>query len=435
MINTVRNYINANQLLHPNDRIIIGLSGGADSVVLLHALVELGYTCIAAHCNFHLRGSESDGDESFAREYALSLGIEFVKVDFDTTQYASTHGVSIEMAARELRYVWFESLREQHQAQAIAVAHHQDDSVETLLLNLVRGSGIRGMAGIRAKNGFIVRPFLVITRKLIIDYATTWNLNYVTDSTNLSDIYTRNFIRLNVLPLLKQINPSAPQSIARTAAHLSDAEAIYLHVVQEAQQTVWEDNKIAIDKLKSFPAPQTILYELLRQYGFTRFVVESIYQALDGLSGKQFHAPTYLLVKDRGYLLLQPKAEFVNKSYQIEASATTCTEPLKLTFEQKIFVSLSQLEKSLSVAAFDMDKLVFPLTIRLWRTGDWFIPFGMTGRKKISDYFVDNKYSLVDKKTCWVLCSGKDIIWIIGKRIDNRYRIDKKTKNIYIARQ
>ena len=435
MINTVRNYINTNQLLCPNDRIIVGLSGGADSVVLLHALVQLGYPCIAAHCNFHLRGSESDGDEDFAKAYALSLGVEFVKVDFDTTQYASNHGVSIEMAARELRYVWFESLRTQYQAQAIAVAHHQDDSVETLLLNLVRGSGIRGMAGIKAKNGYIVRPFLVITRKTIIDYAATCNLNYVTDSTNLSDIYTRNFIRLNVLPLLKQINPSVPQSIARTAAHLSDAEAIYLHVVKEAQQTLWEDNKIAIDKLKSFPAPQTILYELLRGYGFTRFVVESIYQALDGLSGKQFHASAYILVKDRGYLLLQPKAALTTKSYQIELSTTDCSEPLHLSFEQKTFVSLSQLERSASVAAFDMDKLTFPLTIRLWRIGDWFIPFGMTGRKKLSDFFVDNKYSLVDKQMCWVLCSGEDIIWIIGKRIDNRYRIDKNTKNIYIARQ
>ena len=435
MINTVRNYINTNQLLCPNDRIIVGLSGGADSVVLLHALVQLGYPCIAAHCNFHLRGSESDGDEHFAKAYALSLGVEFVKVDFDTTQYASNHGVSIEMAARELRYVWFESLRTQYQAQAIAVAHHQDDSVETLLLNLVRGSGIRGMAGIKAKNGYIVRPFLVITRKTIIDYAATCNLNYVTDSTNLSDIYTRNFIRLNVLPLLKQINPSAPQSIARTAAHLSDAEAIYLHVVKEAQQTLWEDNKIAIDKLKSFPAPQTILYELLRGYGFTRFVVESIYQALDGLSGKQFHASAYILVKDRGYLLLQPKAALTTKNYQIELSTTDCSEPLHLSFEQKPFVSLSQLDRSASVAAFDMAKLTFPLTIRLWRTGDWFIPFGMTGRKKLSDFFVDSKYSLVDKQTCWVLCSGEDIIWIIGKRIDNRYRIDKNTKNIYIARR
>lgn len=435
MINTVRNYINANQLLRPNDRIIVGLSGGADSVVLLHALVQLGYRCIAAHCNFHLRDSESDEDEYFAKTYAMSLGVGFVKVDFDTTHYASKHGVSIEMAARELRYIWFESMREQYQADVIAVAHHQDDSVETLLLNLVRGTGIRGMAGIKAKNGFIVRPFLVITRKEIVDYAAIYNLNYVTDSTNLSDIYTRNFIRLNVLPLLKQINPSAPQSIARTAAHLSDAEAIYLHVVKEAQQTVWEDNKIAIDKLKSFPVPQTILYELLRDYGFTRFVVQSIYKALDGLSGKQFHAPSYLLVKDRRYLLLQPKGKFASINYQIEASTTTCIEPLCLSFEIKPFVSLSQLEKSSSVAVFDMDKLTFPLTIRLWRTGDWFIPFGMTGRKKLSDFFTDNKYSLVDKQACWVLCSGEDIVWIIGKRIDNRYRIDKKTKNIYIARQ
>jgi tRNA(Ile)-lysidine synthase len=387
---------------------------------------------MSAHCNFHLRGAESDGDEHFAHQYATSLGVEYIKTDFDTTHYASAQGISIEMAARELRYVWFESLRVQYQAQAIAVAHHQDDSVETLLLNLVRGSGIRGMAGIKAKNGSIVRPFLSITRKDILDYATVCNLNYVTDSTNLSDVYTRNFIRLNVLPLLKQINPSAPQSIARTAAHLSDAETIYLHTVQRAQQTVWEGNKISINKLKTFPAPQTILYEMLRPYGFTRFVVESIYNALDGLSGKQFHAPNHLLVKDRDYLLLLPKIESECKEYKIDQSADSCTEPLHLTFAQKPFVSLDQLEKKASVAIFDMDKLSFPLTIRQWKAGDWFIPFGMTGRKKLSDFFVDNKYSLEDKNSCWVLCNGDDIVWIIGKRTDNRCKVDKKTKKMYI---
>lgn len=228
MIHTVRLYIEKYQLLSDGQLVAVGLSGGADSVALLGVLARLGYRCVAMHCNFHLRGEESDRDEAFARAFAESLRVPFRKIDFDTTAYAEEKHVSIEMAARELRYAWFEETRQQLGAQAIAVAHHRDDSVETVLMNLVRGTGIRGMAGIRPKNGFIVRPLLCVSREEIVSWLAGQGFSFMTDSTNLSDAYTRNFIRLNVLPLLERINPAARNTIARSAEHLSAAEAIYI---------------------------------------------------------------------------------------------------------------------------------------------------------------------------------------------------------------
>lgn len=435
MIHTVIKFIESNQLLNKSDHIIVGLSGGADSVVLLDVLCRLGYSCIAAHCNFHLRGEESDRDESFARNFAATLNVEFVKIDFDTVSYANKHKVSIEMAARSLRYDWFEEIRKLYNAQAIAVAHHQDDSVETLLLNLIRGTGVRGMTGIKPHNGYIVRPFLSISRNDIIVYAQKYGLDYITDSTNQSDVYTRNFIRLNVLPLLEQINPSVRQSISRTAEHLSDVEKIYLDVIEDARENILFDNKLSIQKLKTYPSPKTILYELLKDYGFTRAVVSEIYRSLDGLSGKKFYSKDFFLIKDRDFLLL-----FLNNivaldvNYNVNMICDKVELPLPLIFERKTNFIISQIEKSLSVATFDFDKLSFPLVIRKWRKGDWFIPFGMKGKKKVSDFFTDNKFSLADKDATWLLCSGDNIIWIIGKRADNRFKVDEKTKNIYIVR-
>ena len=235
MRDVVRAYIEKYRLLTENRPVLVGVSGGADSIALLTILVESGYSCIAAHCNFHLRGDESLRDEQFVREYARKLDVPFLMTDFDTRKYAADRHLSIEMAARELRYGWFEEQRAATGAQAVAVAHHRDDSVETLLMNLVRGTGIRGMSGIRPRNGFVVRPLLAVSREDILEWLAGRGLTYVTDSTNLSDAYTRNFIRLRVLPLLKEINPSVKDAIARTSEHLSAAEAVYLHVVEEAR--------------------------------------------------------------------------------------------------------------------------------------------------------------------------------------------------------
>lgn len=416
--------------------VLVGLSGGADSVALLGLLVRLGYPCIAAHCNFHLRGEESLRDERFAEDFAVHvLGVPFYKTDFDTTGYAAERHLSIEMAARELRYEWFERMRLELGAQAIAVAHHRDDSVETLLMNLVRGSGIRGLTGIRPKNGFVVRPLLAVSRQELLQWLAEQSYTYVTDSTNLSDVYTRNFIRLKVLPLLEEINPSVKSSIARTAEHLSAAEAIYLETIRKArQEIVTSDHRLSIPALMRYPAPETILYELLKPYGFTRLVADEVFLSLSKESGKLFYAPDYRLVKDREYLLVVPRdQEGKPATYTLEAEEGVWHEPIELSCRKIVLSSGFRVEKDKRTAYLDYDKLRFPLVLRTWQEGDWFVPFGMKGRKKLSDYFSDHKFSRIQKEQTWLLCSGNDIVWIVGERSDNRFRIDERTKSVLIV--
>ncbi|MDD4403376.1 MAG: tRNA lysidine(34) synthetase TilS [Parabacteroides sp.] len=430
MIEVVRKYIDQNQLLTKKELVIVGISGGADSAALLHMLVSMGYQCIAAHCNFKLRGEESDRDELFTDNYTHILQVPLRTIVFETKQYALNNHLSIEMAARELRYAWFEELRKEYNAQAIAVAHHRDDSIETLLINLTRGSGLCGLTGIRPRNGYVVRPLLPLSREDVFSYIDSNKLSYVTDSTNSSDIYTRNFIRLKVLPLLAQINPSIKASLARTADHLGEAEIIFKHVIHEARNKVIQDNSLSIDALMEFPAPKTILFELLKPYGFTRLVTEDIFSSLEKDSGKLFYSDSYRLLKDRSFLLIDSLEKHEQQCFTLDNVEGHITVPIELIFSKLVINKDFLIERNLNFAYFDYDKLKFPLTLRHWKEGDWFVPFGMTGRKKLSDYFSNNKFSLFDKEKIWLLCNGEDIIWIVGERPDNRYRIDKSTKKV-----
>lgn len=437
MRNIVRTYIEKQQLLSSDGPVLVGLSGGADSVALLALLVQLDYPCVALHCNFHLRGNESVRDEQFAREMARTLDVPFYKIDFDTAAYGAEHHLSIEMAARELRYNWFEEMRLRLGAQAIAVAHHRDDSVETVLMNLVRGTGIRGLGGIRPKNGYVVRPLLAVSRSEILDWLAEQQLSYVTDSTNLSDAYTRNFVRLRVLPLLEELNPSVKAAIARTADHLAETEAIYLYVVEKARRELLkEDFRIPIARLMEYPSPATILYELLKPYGFTRQVADDVFRSLTGESGKMFYSPDYRLLKDREYLLLSPVKKEEEREYTFTVDdivEEVWRGPVELSFFKSVITTDFCFRKDKHIAYFDYDKLSFPLTLRKWKEGDWFIPFGMKGRKKLSDYFSDHKFSRMDKEQTWLLCSGENILWIVGERSDNRFCIDKTTKSVLVV--
>lgn len=434
MLNAIRTHIDGYLLLTDDRPVLVGLSGGADSIALLTILVKLGYSCIAAHCNFHLRGDESMRDERFAEDFAHMLQVPFRKTEFDTIGYAARQHISIEMAARNLRYAWFEEVRRETGAQAIAVAHHRDDSVETLLMNLVRGTGIRGMSGIRPKNGYVVRPLLAVSRKEIEIWLSEQQLSYVTDSTNLSDAYTRNFIRLHVLPLLQEINPSVRQAIIRTSQHLAAAEAIYLHVVEEARrQLVGEEGRLSISALMQYPAPDTILYELLKPYHFSRQVADEVFQSLPKESGKTFYSPTHRLIKDRAYLLLASLDKELSGEYTLAQEEGVWHEPIELSCRKIVIDEDFNILKDKCIAWFDYDKLTFPLTLRRWREGDWFVPFGMKGRKKLSDYFSDHKFSRIDKERVWLLCSGENILWIIGERSDNRFCLDKTTKSVLVV--
>lgn len=444
----IQAYIEANHLLTNDKAIIVGLSGGADSVFLLHVLDKLRYKCIAAHCNFHLRGAESERDAEFCASFAKKLDIPFYKSDFDTTLYAEKEQISVEMAARKLRYNWFEQICEQEKAQAIAVAHHRDDSIETMILNMIRGTGIRGLSGISPKNGFIIRPLLCIDGNILRAYLKKRNLPYMTDSSNLSDEYTRNFIRLNVLPLMEKINPSVRKALVRTAEHLTEAEKIYTEAINRARKSLIEHRQegnthLSITKLMQQAAPKTVLFELLKPYGFTRSVCEDIFCSLNSISGKEFYAATsnFKILKDRNHLILYTPDNKQTNTFTVIAKKDKLSDkekikndlPVRLSIRKATVNNSFKINKSPLVASMDFDKIKFPVTLRTWQPGDWFIPLGMKGRQKLSDYFSDHKFNRLEKEKTWVLCSGEDIIWIIGKRTDQRFCIDNKTKSAVIV--
>ncbi len=416
----VAQYIAQEHLLKTSCKVIVALSGGADSVALLLLLTELGYTCEAAHCNFHLRGKESDRDEQFVRRLCEERHIALHVVHFNTALHAANQHISIEMAARELRYQWFETLRQNLDADVVAVAHHADDSVETFLLNLIRGTGINGLRGICPRNGRIVRPLLCLTRENILHYLDRQGQTYVTDSTNQQDEYIRNKIRLNLLPLMQEINPSVRRSILRTAAHLDKAATLYNIGIAEATKRVLCPEGIRIVALLKEAEPQALLHEILHPLGFNETQTNDIFRSLDGRVGKTFESKDWLVVKDRDLLLMQSK-QAMNRPPQLEITEMERTPDFVIPHERL-------------TACFDTGKLHHALTLRLWQTGDTFVPFGMKGRKKVSDYLTDRKFSLLQKQRQWVLCCGKDIAWLVAERTDNRFRVDECTQKITLVR-
>lgn len=416
-------YIEKEQLFSQNSKILVALSGGADSVALLRILHSLGYECEAAHCNFHLRGKESDRDEMFVRQLCQQYNIPLHITDFDTTRYAEEKHISIEMAARELRYEWFEKKRIECHANRIAVAHHQDDSIETMLLNLIRGTGITGLLGIRPINGYIVRPLLCVSRKEIVCYLQSIGQKYVTDSTNLEDEYTRNKIRLHLLPLMQEINPAIKNSLITTGNHLNDVATIYNKSISEAKARVITSEGILISAILQEPSPETVLFEILHPLGFNPAQIKDIYHSLDGQSGKQFSSKEWKVIKDRDFLLLE----------KIRTERED-TPSFQLIREESEYTTDFQIPHEKEVACFDADKLSGTITLRRCQTGDTFIPFGMKGKKKVSDYLTDRKFSISQKERQWVLCCNEQIAWLIGERTDNRFRIDENTRRVVIYR-
>lgn len=432
MIDTVRGFIEKEKLLAPDATVIVGLSGGMDSMALLDLLTLLGYHCVAAHCNFHLRGDESDRDALFVKKWCKEIDIPFTSIDFDTSQYAADRKISIEMAARELRYDWFEIVRRQYGAEAIAVAHHRDDSVETVLLNLVRGTGIKGLTGIMPKNRRVIRPLLCVTRAEIEDYIAERGMPHVFDSTNDDDIYLRNALRLNIIPLLEKINPSAKEAIYRTSRNLAEAEKIYRTSTQEMVAELFRDDKIDIPKLRKTVSPRSVLFEILSPLGFGAPVIDDIFSVMDGASGKVFYSKSHRLIKDRDFFILNPikSNDTDHETFYIDLKMEEIKEPIHLKIrKEKMPVAI---EKSNRFLYADANSLRFPLKLRRWKEGDWFIPFGMKGRKKLSDYFTDRKYSLIEKEEAWILLSDNEIVWIVGERSDDRFKVTEKSVDLFI---
>ncbi len=433
MIDRVRRFIEKEKLFAPGATVIVGLSGGMDSMVLLDLLTLSGYQCVAAHCNFHLRGEESNRDAAFVKKWCKGIDIPFTSIDFDTTQYAADKKISIEMAARELRYDWFEIVRRQYVAEAIAVAHHKDDSVETVLLNLIRGTGIKGLSGIMPKNRHVVRPLLCVTRAEIEEYIAERDMPYVFDSTNDNDIFLRNSLRLNIIPQLEKLNPSVREAIWRTSRNLFEAEKVYSESLRDIIKDLFRDDKIDIAKLRQTASPRSVLFEILSPLGFGASVIEDVYLGMESTSGKVFHSKSYRLIKDRGVFILDPVTgnERDEELIQIHLETEEVTGSLHLLI-RKEEMPLS-IEKNSRILYADLSKLKFPLTVRRWNKGDWFIPFGMKGRKKVSDYFTDRKYSLKEKENAWILLSGDDIVWIVGERPDDRYKITEESSDVFVV--
>lgn len=429
MIYKVEKYIAKHNLLNKEKCVLVALSGGADSVALLVALLKLGYRTEAVHCNFHLRGEESNRDEAFVRELCQRRGVKLHVIDFDTTQYAKEKGISIEMAARELRYDAFEKLRKDIDAGAIAVAHHMDDSAETLLLNLVRGTGIRGLHGIQPKNGHIVRPLLCVGREDIIDYLKWRDESFVTDSTNLTSDYTRNKIRLEVIPKLAEINPSVKEGLAATAQRLSEAELIYRNAIEDAIKRVRNGNYIDIELLKKEIAPATLLHEILSPLGFNSAQVEDMHNSLDSEGSRQFTTTDFCVIKDRSRFIITPKENFEQKEILLPEEGYVETEQGILNIAR--VTAEGDIPKERNIASLDFDKLQLPLTLRSIRNGDRFAPFGMRGTKLVSDYLTDRKKSIIEKQSQLVVVDAAgEIMWLVNERPSARCCINDKTKNI-----
>ena len=426
-------YINKYKLLNTNDLYLVALSGGADSVVLLSLLKEHGFNVHAAHCNFRLRGAESDRDEAFCVDLCRQLDVELHRVHFDTRTYADLHKVSIEMAARELRYRWFEQLRQDLGAAGICVAHHRDDSVETVLLNLVRGTGLRGMTGIQPRNGYILRPLLCVSRTEIEAFLAERGQKYVTDSTNLEADVLRNKVRLQVLPLLCELNPAVSENIQRTAENLVEAQEVLDAILDNYK----ESNVLELSELEKYGSSEYIVFEWLKNYGFNGSQVRQIINADSG--GIVHSEQGFDVLKDRTRLIV----EKTDVAFQSRRNVTSMPSKRIVVPEEGTYIldenskfrvrkCAVYVSKSPYIATLDADKVAFPLTIRRVEEGDWMVPYGMTGRKLLSDLMTDLKMNVFEKRRQLVVVDAQGVIvWAVGLRTDQRAAVRESTVSVW----
>ena len=427
MWSKVDSYIRKHNLLNSNDLYFVALSGGADSVALLLLLHEHGYKVHAVHCNFHLRGDESDRDEQFCVDLCNRLGIELHRVHFDTQTYAELHKVSIEMAARELRYKWFSQLCQDLGAAGVCVAHHRDDSVETVLLNLVRGTGLRGLTGIQPKHHTkgqtlcVIRPLLCVSRAEIEDFLTQRGQQYVTDSTNLEADVMRNKIRLQVLPMLRELNPAVAENIQRTTENLAEAQQVLDAIVSDYKNS----NILDLNELKKFGSSEYIIFEWLKNYGFNGNQVRQILDADCG--GTVSSVSGYEVLKDRSRLIVEQTMK-PTKPVLVPEEGTYILDDNNRLKVRKCAVYIS---KDPHIATLDAAKVHFPLTVRTVEEGDSMVPYGMTGRKLLSDLMTDLKMNVFEKRRQLVVVDAQGVIlWAVGLRTDQRVAVSDKTKEV-----
>ncbi len=435
MVNRFIQYVKEHNLFENNQTILLAVSGGIDSMILCDLFLKSNFKFAIAHCNFHLRGEESNRDERFVREYAQKNNIKIHVKDFDTYSYMKEKGKSMQVSAREMRYSWFNELLKEEGYSYIATGHHIDDSIETFFMNILRGTGIAGLHGILQKVNLVIHPLLFTGRAEIVNYQKENKLEFVEDSSNATTKYTRNKIRHELIPLVKEIAPNFDKIISKEIERFRETEVVFRSVINDAKTELLEiENqtiKISIEKLKSYVPQKIFMYEILSDFGFNEATINSIEDALLETSGKQFYSETHRLVKDRDYLLIvKNKPQNLNQ-YLIDESQTSVYSPIILHMEILKDLQYVKIPKNKEVAMLDYDKLTFPLILRKWKKGDSFFPYGLQGEKKISEFYKNLKYSILDKENQWLLCSENDIIWVVGQRIDDRYKITKSTKTIF----
>ena len=443
-------FIKKENLFQPKDKLLLAVSGGVDSVVLCELCKQTGFDFVIAHCNFQLRGEESKRDEQFVRELTKKYNVEIFVKKFDTEKYAEENKLSIQVAARELRYGWFNQIVNGQLSMVnghagfihhspltihhILTAHHANDNIETLLINFFKGTGISGLRGILPKHGNIIRPLLFAKKEELIEFAKENNLSYVEDSSNVSDKYTRNYFRNQLIPSVQKVFPQVEGNLLNNIQRFKDIETLYQQSIELHKKKLLEKKgeEIHIPVLKLFksdPLP-TIVYEIIKDFGFTSNQTEDVIKLLNSDSGKYVQSHTHKIIKNRNWLIITSSLTTVAENILIEEEDKV-VEFLNGKLEMKqISAAGYKLSGSESIAQLDSDEIKFPLLLRKWKQGDYFYPLGMKKKKKLSRFFIDQKLSLTEKENIWVLEMNKKIIWIVGKRIDERFKITPKTKNI-----
>jgi tRNA(Ile)-lysidine synthase len=436
MLDRFSKFISENKLIKENQKILLAVSGGIDSMVMAHLFLRSGIKTGIAHCNFSLRGDESDMDEKLVRDYAAKNNIPFHSKSFDTKSYAEANKLSVQMAARELRYAWFEEIRNEYKYDLVSVAHNLNDNIETLLINLTRGTGIAGLTGISVRHNFIIRPLLFATRNEIMSYCSAHGVIYREDRTNAETKYIRNKIRHKIMPVLKEINPAIEYTLAETAERISEISSILSEHISEITSKVSHQKDgttiFDVNLLKDFRHNKTVIYELFKPFGVTGVMIPDLIKIIDGRTGSQVMSPTHRIIKNRMQMIVTPLHEGEDTLYEIDSLEDFRKVP-EIKSASYFNISTGYMIPSNSrFACLDTERIKFPVTIRKWKAGDYFYPFGMGKRKKLSDYFIDKKYPLTEKEKKLVLLSGDEIVWVIGERIDDRFRITDKTKTVLV---
>jgi tRNA(Ile)-lysidine synthase len=439
MLNKLIAFARENNLFDANNKILLAVSGGLDSSVLSYLIAQITPNFALAHCNFKLRGAESDEDQAFVRNMAEKFSVSFYTTEFATADYARQHGISIQMAARELRYNWFRSISDNEGFDRIAVAHNRNDLSETLLLNLIRGTGLKGLTGIKPIQNKLIRPLLFATRSEILEYADNHSIAYREDSSNNDNKYHRNLLRNEIIPLLLRINPALNDTLFQESEIFASTYSLYNNSLEKIRKSITHESSdlysLSIPRILELQLTPSILFDILSPYEFSFSDINSIFSCLQAEPGKKFYSKSHVLLKDRNMLVIEkidPDDDEAKTEYSVSEACKIIDKPIQLSFRNVQRTNDFRIPDSGNEIAVDSDKLSFPLTIRKWKDGDYFFPLGMKGKKKLSDFFIDRKINLLEKKKIWLLLSGDEIIWIMGHQISERYKIDRETKNVLV---